>query len=117
MKKNIFRVSLILSLLLNIFLVGRAVFIQSFMPTDAIGELQQDIEVSSFETDTTLFKIPKGTIVKNASPRGIAAMGQFENYRFTIIVTSDNPNLVNYNLPKTTGADGFYSVRSFPSNN
>ena len=47
-----------------------------------------------------IFKIPKGITVRNRSERGLGAIGQFENERFEIVITSDDPNLVNYSLPK-----------------
>ena len=48
--------------------------------------------------DSLLFTLPKGLTVRNASERGLNAIGQFENERFQIVITSDE-ELVNYNIP------------------
>ena len=61
--------------------------------------------------DSTIFKLPKGLTVRNISDRGLAAIGQFENERFEIIITSLD-NLVNYNLPRDSLAQfgNYYSA-------
>lgn len=47
----------------------------------------------------TMIHLPKGLNVKNASPRGINSIGQFENKRFEIVITSNDGDLVNYDTP------------------
>ena len=69
-------------------------------PSYKLGRLEKDIKVGYFSSKTVKFTLPKGLTVRNVSERGIAAIGQFENERFEIIITSDDPNLINYNLPK-----------------
>lgn len=69
-------------------------------PSYELGRLEKDIEIGVFMTDSTLLKLPRGLTVRNASERGLAAAGQFENERFSIVITSDDPDLVNYNLPR-----------------
>ena len=69
-------------------------------PTNEIGRLEKEIEIGYFQSDQTVFKIPKGITVKNVSERGLGAIGQFENERFSIVITSNDPSLVNYDLPK-----------------
>jgi hypothetical protein len=44
-----------------------------------------------------VFKLPKGLTVADESQRGISAIGQFENNRFSIIITS-NEDLVDYEI-------------------
>jgi hypothetical protein len=50
--------------------------------------------------------------VRNSSERGISAIGQFENERFQIVITSDDWDLVNYDLPKDSLAShgNYYSA-------
>ena len=69
-------------------------------PSNELGRLEKDIEIGYFQSDNSVFRIPKGIIVKNVSERGLGAIGQFENERFSIVITSDDASLVNYDLPK-----------------
>ena len=68
--------------------------------SNELGRLEKDIEIGYFQSDNSVFRIPKGLTVKNVSERGLGAIGQFENERFSIVITSDDPSLVNYDLPK-----------------
>ena len=96
MKKWIFRISILLNI---IFLIGFGLnWLNS--PTYKLGRLEKDLEVGVFMSDSSLMKIPKGLTVRNISEQGISAIGQFENERFEIVITSDDPDIVNYNLPK-----------------
>jgi len=96
MKKWILTTSIILNVL---FLIGYGLnWFNS--PSYELGRLEKDVEIGIFTSDSTIFLIPKGITVRNASQRGIGAIGQFENERFEIVITSDDPSLVNYNLPK-----------------
>lgn len=52
------------------------------------------------QTDTILFKLPKGLTVRDVSERGFGAIGQFENNRFEIVVTTAQENLVDYEKPE-----------------
>ena len=92
----IFRISILINI---IFLLG---YFWNWIntPSYEIGRLEKDIEIGRFSSDSTIFKIPKGITVRNASQRGLNAIGQFENERFEIVITSDDQNLVNYDLPK-----------------
>ena len=54
--------------------------------------------IGQFGSDSAMFKLPKGLTVRNISQRGLAAIGQFENERFELVITSDDANLVNYKL-------------------
>lgn len=50
-----------------------------------------------FYWDSVLFKLPKGLTVADESQRGISAIGQFENNRFSIVITS-NEDMVDYEI-------------------
>ena len=69
-------------------------------PSNELGRLEKDIEIGHFQSDNSVFRIPKGLTVRNVSQRGIGAIGQFENERFSFVITSNDASLVNYNLPK-----------------
>lgn len=108
MKKWIFRISIVLNI---IFLIGWG--LSSFnKPSYKLGRLEKDITIGYFMGDSTLFKLPKGLTVRNSSERGLSAIGQFENERFQIVITSDDWDLVNYDLPNDSLAahGNYYSV-------
>ena len=91
---------LISSLTLNIIL-GSILWFNSFnSPSYELGRLERDVEIGVFMTDSSFLYLPKGLTVSNASERGLNAIGRFENERFSITFTSDDPTLVNYDLPK-----------------
>ena len=69
-------------------------------PSDEVGVLEKDVEVVFPFSKNRVFTIPKGVTVKNRSERGLNGIGQLENYRFSIIITSDDSTLVNYDPPK-----------------
>ncbi|HIP48453.1 MAG TPA: hypothetical protein EYG92_05750 [Lutibacter sp.] len=96
MKKWIFRISIFLNvaLLFGWFLS----WVNS--PSYELGRIEKDIEIGYFTGKATKFVLPKGLTVRNVSQRGISAIGQFENERFEIVITSDDPSLINYELPK-----------------
>ncbi len=81
-------------------------------PTYKLGRLEKDLELGVLGKDSTIFKLPKGLTVRNISQQGISAIGQFENERFEIVVTSDDSDLVNYHLPSDSlfQFDNFYSA-------
>ncbi|MDX1829272.1 MAG: hypothetical protein R3342_06970 [Lutibacter sp.] len=96
MKKRIYRISIIFNI---IFLLGYGLnWINS--PTYKLGRLEKEVKIGIFGSDSAIFTIPKGLTVRNISERGISAIGQFENERFEIVITSDDSKLVNYDLPK-----------------
>ena len=82
-------------------------------PSYDLGELKEDVKIGLFsKTDTTLFTLPKGLTVRNISQRGISAIGQFENNRFEIVITTERDDLVNYKTPenKLLPFGNFYSA-------
>ena len=95
-RKWIFGLSITLNIIFGLgFLLN---YINS--PTYRLGILTQDINVGFLAGDSTIYKIPKGITVCDVSPQGIAAIGQFENNRFEIIITTGSEDLVNYNISK-----------------
>ncbi len=96
MKKWLFKLSILLNIL---FLLGWFLsWISS--PSYEMGRLEKNLEIGYFTGDSTIFVLPKGLTVRNASQRGLAAIGQFENERFQIVITSSDPSLIRYDLPK-----------------
>jgi hypothetical protein len=65
-------------------------------PTHKLGKLKNDISISSFSNGkSNLIKLPKGMIVMDNSPQGIAAIGTFnmDTIVFPIVIEKD---LVDY---------------------
>lgn len=88
MKKNLFfTISIILNVVLGLLLL----LFTSDVPTFKPGILTKEVVVNY----SLVF--PKGTKVLDASPRGLSAIGQFEPYRFAIIVSANDSDLVKYN--------------------
>ena len=96
MKKWLFGISIFLNVIFILLFAWN--WLNS--PSNELGRLEKDIEIGYFQSDNSVFKIPKGLTVKNVSERGLGAIGQFENERFSIVITSDDASLVNYDLPK-----------------
>ena len=107
MKKWIFRLSIIFNM---IFILGW-LFNYINSPTYELGRLKEDVNVGFLAGEKKMFKIPKGITVRNISQNGIAAIGQFENNRFEIVLTSDD-DLVDYTVSKDSLFEfgNFYSV-------
>ncbi len=57
--------------------------------------MPQDTKIGFFGGDTTVFTLPKGLVVREASATGA---GWFEPNRFRIVVTANNESLVDYSL-------------------
>ena len=114
MKKWLFGISIFLNVIFILLFAWN--WLNS--PTNELGRLEKDIEIGYFQSDSSVFKIPKGLTVKNVSERGLGAIGQFENERFSIVITSDDASLVNYDLPKDSldMFGNFYSAE-IPQNN
>ena len=90
-------VALVASLLLNICLAALLLFRLidgcAEVADGRIGVLARDVEIGPFDSDTRLFRLPRGLPVRDASATGA---GWFEPHRFRLIVTSDDPSLVVY---------------------
>jgi hypothetical protein len=96
MRKAIF----VVSITFNILVLTSWLLTLWLSPNGQLGRLEQTLKIGYFAADSVLFIVPKGITVEDASPWGLSAIGQFEPYRFAIIVTSDEAGLVNYSLPK-----------------
>jgi hypothetical protein len=98
MKKSVLSLSLALafSLLLNLlFFVN-----YHSLPTYQLGILKKDLNITSFDNDSKiLFKLPKGMIVMDNSPQGIASIGLFGSNRITFSVIASR-SWVNYSQSK-----------------
>ena len=109
MKKWIFIISIAFNF---IFLIGWG-WNSLNKPSYKLGRLEQNITVGHFMGDSLLFTLPKGLTVENVSERGINAIGQFENERFQIVISSDD-EIINYNLPiDSLGPNGNYYSADF----
>ena len=95
LKKWLIRISFLFNFIFILLLLWQGIN----SPSYKLGRLEQDIYVGYFASDSILFKLPKGLTVSDLSQRGISAIGQFENNRFDIVITSDDERLVNYSLP------------------
>ena len=95
-KKWFFRISVLFNVIFILGLIWNALN----SPSYKLGRLEQDISVGYFSTDSVLFRLPKGLTVRDVSPSGLNAVGQFENSRFEIVITSDKESIINYSLPK-----------------
>lgn len=105
-KKIIFTCSIIL----NIFgFIGLAFELN----TNQVGVLTEDVNVGDFfNRDSVLFILPKGLTVRNMSPQGLGAIDQLEPHRFYIVVSTNDNQIVNYNIRKDTlyFTDNMYSM-------
>ena len=104
----------IISVLLNILFIIGLIFSYLNSPTHELGRLKKDITITHFSSNDTVFYLPKGLTVRNISPRGLASIGQFENNRFEIVITSDN-ELVDYDVVKDSlqNVGNYYSADSY----
>lgn len=104
MRKWIFR----LSILTNIIFILAYLWNDFNSPTDNLGILKEDIEIGYFMGSEKIFKLPKGLTVRDISQQGVAAIGQFENNRFQIVITT-NRDLIDYKVDsKERNSDGNY---------
>jgi hypothetical protein len=81
-------------------------------PEDRIGVLTRNVEVGSFSGTETIFRLPRGLTVRDASPRFLEAVDQFEPHRFSIVVTTEDESLINYRSPRESlhQDEEYYSV-------
>ncbi len=88
-----------ISVCLNIIFLSLFMLHSINSPSNKIGRLKKDVKVGFFSSDSAFIYLPKGITVRDKSERGLSAIGQFENNRFEIVITSDD-DLVDYDLPK-----------------
>lgn len=90
-----------ISILLNLFMAGILGIRMMNEPTHRKGILTENVKVGLFTDPEVLFELPKGITVEDVSPRGLAAIGMFELERFSIVITSDLTDLVNYDVDQS----------------
>lgn len=90
-QKYIFVIAWSGSIILNMW---QAVCLSSY-PLERCGVLTRDVTV--FLKNGSSIVLPQGLVVRDDSPQGLAAVGQFEKHRFSITATSDW-ELVNYDV-------------------
>jgi hypothetical protein len=108
------KVALVFSLLLN-FAGGLWLLVDlTSQPRNRVGILNSNVRVAGgLQSAPVLFVLPKGLTVRDASPRGLAAIDMFEPHRFTIVVTSDDDGLVNYSRSTNQAQfEEYYSASS-----
>jgi len=93
MKSAALIISMILNFGLAFMLFAKAMDGCAEEPDGRVGVLTQDVEVGVFDTNETIFTLPKGLVVREASASGA---GWFEPYRFRIVVTANNERFVDY---------------------
>lgn len=98
--KKIKKAIIVISFILNIFWLGSILLGTFVFSSKGYGRLEKEVIIGNFMGDKELFRLPKGLTVEDASAKGLTAIGQFENNRFSIVITSDDLELINYNLPK-----------------
>ena len=100
---------IVLSISLNIMLVPGALWDITSSPYKREGFLMEDVHIRGyFKGEETDIILPKGLVVKDASPRGFDTIDLFEPRRFNITVTSER-ELVQYGkVPRSSlySADG-----------
>ena len=100
-KKLIYKLLFILSIAANILLCGSALLNKFNSSPNRSGILTKDVKIGTFGEKKTIFTLPKGLTVQDATPRGFAAIDLFEPYRFTITVTTEDIKLVDYDNKRT----------------
>jgi len=89
--------ALTLSLFLNIILGSALVYLTlegcAEVADGRLGVLTQDVAVGVLGEHKTIFTLPKGLQVRDASATGL---DRFEPYRFRLVVTSEAAGLVDY---------------------
>jgi hypothetical protein len=93
-------VVLVASLVLNLVLALVLVVAWFNSPSGKLGVLQRDVVArAKFSSPPLEVRLPRGLTVRNEDPRGLAAIGMFEPYRFSLVLTTEHPDLVRYDVP------------------
>ncbi len=105
-KKYLFRILFVISIIVNIIL-GFNLLINKFnSPPERTGVLTRNLEIGLFGDKDKIFMLPKGLTVKDSSPRGFDAIDRFEPNRFSITVSTDKEDLVDYSIDAKKHEDG-----------
>lgn len=108
MKKIIFSIIFVVSILLNVGLGGYWLLNQSAKPKDVTGVLTGDLEIGKFGDIKTLFTLPKGLTITNETPSGLGQAGLFEPNRFSITITANSHGFVDYSENAPRDSNGSY---------
>lgn len=87
MEERFIRFIIVLNLWFVLSWLNQPSFKQGVLIRDITVPLTQDVKII----------LPKGLVVKDESPRGLTAIGQFDKNRFSITITSDF-KMVNYDV-------------------
>lgn len=96
---------LALSLVLNVALMATLAYVllNGCAETDGrLGVLTRDVVVGQFQGTKALFVLPRGLVVRDASATGV---DWFEPHRFRLVVTSDQPDLLDFGTSSTREDD------------
>lgn len=117
-------IALFVSVILNLlFIVGfwflglKILEGSAEIPNGRIGFLNKDVSVGVFNSNSNLFTLPKGLVVREASASGA---GWLEPNRFRLVITSANEDLVNYvdiDKEELINDSEFYSADNVNNNN
>ena len=111
LRRKIWKSVLTLLILFSVVFNILTIFDWIIQPEYKLGILTQDIDLT-VNGIKTLFKLPKGLTVENASPRGIATAGLFFPHRFRIIVAASDEKFVDYSSNNTKSPyRALYKVR------
>lgn len=100
----------IVSVLVNIIFGAMYALEKVNAPVGSLGALKHDLRVYHGKDSREYFILPKGLTVREASPRGFTAIGQLEPFQFTIVLTCDDHNLVEYGNDMPKRRSEYYSV-------
>ena len=97
-RKIMKRTNLIFIVIWMVSILANLLFLIDYYnrPTYRLGKLKKDINIDSFgSTKTNPFLLPKGMVIMDDSPRGIASAGLFRPDRITFSIMIDR-DLVDY---------------------
>lgn len=105
--KALFTLLILFSVVFNIL----TIFDWTSQPEYKLEILTQDVEITVNGTET-LFRLPKGLTVENASPEGLATAGLFFPNRFRIKIATSDEKFVDYSFNNKNSPYGaLYQIR------
>lgn len=109
MKSVLLGISVLVNLVLAVMLLFTVLDGCAEISDGKLGVLTQDIRAGVFGTENVVLTLPRGLVVRDASATGA---GRFEPHRFKIVVTTEDPGVVDYTpVSPASGSHGeFYSA-------
>lgn len=100
--RTFMKVLLIISLTINL-IFSTSYLIKSYnSPFERVGVLDKDVKVyfqkAGNDNKSISITIPKGVIVKDASPMGFKRSDEYYPFRFQMVFMSEESDLANYNV-------------------